>query len=262
MESGRRQLGEVGMNLVGQVVAWFADPANWSGPAGVPTRILEHLYYSGLALLVAILIAVPIGALVGHTGRGGFLIVGFANGLRSLPDLGLLTLLVLLVGLGLIPVIVALTVLAIPALLAGTYAGVRNVDRSVVDAARGVGMREREVLVQVELPNALPLLLGGLRAATLQVVATTAIAAYVGRGGLGRFLIDGQSQHDYPQMAAGAVLIAVLALIVEAVLAGVQRAAVSPGLRPAKASPSGAKNQPPPGAAANRSAPEMAGVNP
>jgi osmoprotectant transport system permease protein len=251
------------MNIVAQVVAWFADPANWTGPGGVPTRLLEHLGYSALALLVAVVIALPIGTLVGHTGRGGFLIVGFANGLRSLPDLGLLTLLVLLVGLGLLPVVVALCVLAIPPLLAGTYAGVSNVDRSVVDAARGVGMREREVLLDVELPNALPLVLSGLRAATLQVVATTAIAAYVGKGGLGRYLIDGQSQHDYTQMAAGAVLIAVLALVVEGVLAAVQRSVVSPGLRDAssRARPP-AEPGSPSSTTSHQPAPEMAGVHP
>lgn len=214
---------------------WFTDPANWTGPGAVPVRVGEHLYYSALALLIGIVIAVPVGALIGHYGRGGFLVVGFANWLRSLPDLGLLILLVLLVGLHLISVIVALLVLAIPPLLGGTYAGVRNVDRAVVDAARGMGMRDREILLRVELPNALPLLLGGLRAAALQVIATTAIAAIAGFGGLGRYLIDGQAFHDYTQMAAGAVLIAVLALLVEGVLAGVQRVAVSPGVRPVAA---------------------------
>jgi osmoprotectant transport system permease protein len=154
-----------------------------------------------------------------------------ANWLRSLPDLGLLILLVLLLSLNLVPLILALLVLAVPPLLAGAYAGISNVDRAVVDAARGMGMREREILLKAELPNALPLLLGGLRAATLQVVATTAIAAYVSYGGLGRYLIDGKAQHDYTQMAAGAVLIAALALIVEGILATVQRVVVSPGLR-------------------------------
>ncbi|MDT7634100.1 MAG: osmoprotectant transport system permease protein, partial [Pseudonocardiales bacterium] len=125
------------MNIIG----WFTDPAHWSGPDGIPVRILEQLYYSALALVLAVVIAVPIGALVGHTGRGGFLIVGLANWLRSLPDFGLLILLVLLAGVHLIPVMVALLVLAIPPLLAGTYAGVSNVDSAVVDAARGVGMR-------------------------------------------------------------------------------------------------------------------------
>jgi osmoprotectant transport system permease protein len=218
------------MNLVVQIIQWFGDPAHWSGSGGVPARLAEHLFYSGLALLVAMLIALPIGALVGHTGRGGFVIVGLANGLRSLPELGLLTLLVLAMGIGLVPVTIALAVLGIPPLLAGTYAGVRNVDRAVVDAARGMGMRESQVLFKVEVPNALPLMLGGFRAASLQVIATAAVAAYVSFGGLGRFLIDGLRTRDYPQMAAGAVLVAVLALAVEAVLALVQRQIVSPGL--------------------------------
>jgi osmoprotectant transport system permease protein len=221
------------MNLVSQVIAWFANPAHWSGSGGIPVRLLEHLYYSGLAVLLGALIAVPIGALVGHTGRGGFLLVGLANGLRALPELGLLTLLVLLMGIGLVPVTLALAVLAIPPLLAGTYAGVHNVDRAVVDAARGMGMREREVLLRVALPNALPLMLGGLRAAALQVIATAAVAAFVSFGGLGRFLIDGLRSRDYPQMAAGAVLVAALALLVEAALALMQRGVVSPGLRAA-----------------------------
>ncbi len=219
------------MNLFSEVVAWFADPAHWTGTKGVPNRLFEHLQYSGLALAIAIVIAVPIGALVGHTGRGGFLVVGAANALRSLPELGVLILLVYVAGIGLLPVTVALVLLAVPPLLAGTYAGVRNVDRSVVDAARGMGMHERDILLRVELPNALPLLIGGLRTATLQVIATTAIAAFVSLGGLGRFLIDGLGILDYTQMAAGAVLVAALALVVEAVLAGVQRLVVSPGLR-------------------------------
>ncbi|WP_445188258.1 ABC transporter permease [Pseudonocardia sp. Cha107L01] len=247
------------MNIIG----WFTDPAHWSGPDGIPVRVLEQLYYSALALVLAVVIAVPIGALVGHTGRGGFLIVGLANWLRSLPDFGLLILLVLLAGVHLIPVMVALLVLAIPPLLAGTYAGVSNVDSAVVDAARGVGMREREVLLQVELPNSLPLLLGGLRAATLQVIATTAIAAYVGYGGLGRYLIDGLHRHIYVEMAAGAVLVAVLALVVEGVLAAVQHAVVSPGLRAVSTRtrpPTDPKNEPPRAAAPDRPTPDMAGV--
>jgi osmoprotectant transport system permease protein len=127
-------------------------------------------------------------------------------------------------------------ILALPPILAGTYAGVRNVDGAVVDAAKGMGMRGSTVLWKVELPNALPLILGGVRSATLQVIATATIAAYVGLGGLGRFVIDGNnsgagSPNGYPQMAAGAIVIAALALVVEGVLEVVQRVAVSPGLR-------------------------------
>lgn len=219
------------MNILGEVIAWFATAANWTGSGGVPVRMAEHLYYSALALLIGLVIALPLGALVGHTGRGGFAVVGFSNGLRALPELGLLVLLVLLMGIGLLPVVVALSVLAVPPLLAGAYAGVRNVDRSVVDAARGMGMRESQVLFKVELPNALPLIFGGVRSAALQVIATAAVAAFVSYGGFGRYLIDGQRQQDYAQMVAGALLIAALALLVEGVLALVQRSAVSPGLR-------------------------------
>jgi osmoprotectant transport system permease protein len=218
------------MNILGDVVAWLTMSEHWTGAGGVPVRLLEHLYYSGLAMLLGLVVAVPIGVAVGHTGRGSFFVVGVANGLRALPELGLLILLVLSMGIGLLPVVLALTVLAIPPVLAGTYAGVRNVDRAVVDAARGMGMRESQVLFKVELPNALPLVLGGVRSGALQVIATAAVAAYVSYGGLGRYLIDGLRQQDYPQMVAGAVLIAVLALLVEAVLALLQRAIVSPGL--------------------------------
>jgi osmoprotectant transport system permease protein len=219
------------VNFFSLVVAWFADPENWSGTTGVPNRLLEHMQYSVIAVAIAVVIAVPVGAFIGHTGRGGFFVVGVANGLRALPELGIVMLMVLAIGISLVSVVVALVILAVPPLLAGAYAGVRNVDRSVVDAARGMGMRERDVLLKVELPNALPLVFGGLRSAMLQVIATAAIAAFVSFGGLGRYLIDGLGVQDYTQMAAGAVLVAVLALAVEAILAGVQRLVVSPGLR-------------------------------
>lgn len=218
-------------NLVEQVLSWLGDPEHWTGYGSVPVRVVEHLAYSGQALLLAAVVAVPLGVWVGHTRRGGFLVVGLANGLRALPELGLLTLLVLVVGIGLLPVVVALAVLGVPPLLAGSYAGVRNVDPAAVDAARGMGMRGTQILLRVELPNALPLLLGGLRAAALQIIATAAVAAYVSFGGLGRYLIDGLSTRDYPQMAAGAVLVAALALLVEGLFALVQRQVVSPGLR-------------------------------
>ena len=216
------------MNLL---FSYLLDPAHWSGPTGIPVRLLEHLAYSVLAVGLGAVVAVPLGALIGHTQRGELAVVGLANGLRALPELGLLTLLVLLLGIQLLPVVVALAVLAVPPLLAGTYSGVRNVDPGAVDAARGMGMRERQILLKVELPSALPLVLGGLRAAFLQVIATAAVAAYVSFGGLGRFLIDGLKSLDYPQMAAGAILVALLALAVEGALALVQRAVVSPGLR-------------------------------
>jgi osmoprotectant transport system permease protein len=176
------QAGDGG-DRVNAAFDWLFDPAHWSGPTGFPARILEHLGYTGLTVLIAALIAVPLGAVIGHTGRGTFLVAGLSNGLRALPELGLLTFLVLLTYVGLLPVVISLVILALPPILAGTYAGIRNVDRSVVDAAHGMGMRGSTVLVQVELPNALPLIIGGIRSATLQVIATATIAAYVSDGG-------------------------------------------------------------------------------
>jgi osmoprotectant transport system permease protein len=220
------------VNLLG----YLSNPANWSGTQGIPVRLVEHLGYTALTLLVAVVIAVPLGAWIGHTGRGGFLVVGMANGLRALPTLGLLVLIVGATGLGLLGPITALVILAVPPILAGTYAGVRNVDPAVVDAARGMGMRGREVLLGVELPNALPLIIGGIRSSVLQVISTATIAAYVALGGLGRYIIDGLAVRDFPQMIAGSLLVALLAIVVDLLLAGLQKLLVSPGLRVAPAS--------------------------
>ncbi|HEX8518388.1 MAG TPA: ABC transporter permease [Pseudonocardia sp.] len=219
------------------ILSYLFDPENWSGSTGIPDRLVEHLGYTVLTLVIALLIAIPVGAWIGHTGRGGFVVVGLANGLRALPTLGLLVLIVGATGLGLLGPIAALVILAVPPILAGTYAGVRNVDAAVVDAARGMGMRGREVLFGVELPNALPLIIGGVRSAVLQVVSTATIAAYVALGGLGRFIIDGLAVRDFPQMVAGSVLVALLAIVADLLLAGLQRLLVSPGLRAAPASP-------------------------
>jgi osmoprotectant transport system permease protein len=218
-------------------LSYLFDPQSWVGSQGVPARLVEHLGYTALTLLIAVVIAVPIGAWIGHTGRGGFLVVGVANGLRALPTLGLLVLIVGAIGLGLLGPIVALVILAVPPILAGTYAGVRNVDAAVVDAARGMGMHEREVLLGVELPNALPLIIGGIRSAVLQVISTATIAAYVALGGLGRYIIDGLAVRDFPKMVAGSLLVALLAIVADLLLAGLQKLLVSPGLRAAPAVP-------------------------
>src|SRR5689334_4294040 len=191
-------------------------------------RLLEHLGYTLLTLLIAAVIAVPLGAFVGHTGKGGFVIVGLSNVLRALPTTAVLILVVLWAGLGDFPVSVALVLLAIAPIMAGTYAGIRAVDPVTVDAARGVGMREPGVLLNVEIPNALPLIFGGFRGAALQVVATATIAAYTGAGGLGRFVFDGLALQEFGQMLAGAVLVALLAVLVDLGFAGLQRLTVSP----------------------------------
>lgn len=221
--------------IVSDTVAWFGDGSNWSGSTGVPARLAEHLQYAGLALLIACVVALPVGALIGHTGRGGLVVVGLTNALRALPTLGLVIIVVVLTSVSLVPVLFSLVVLAVPPVLAGAYAGVQAVDPAVVDAARGVGMREREVLVQVEVPNALPLIFGGVRSAALQLVSTATIAAFVSFGGLGRYIIDGLAVRDFTVVLAGAVLVAALAIVVDLLLAGVQRLVVPRGLRASRA---------------------------
>ncbi|BBX64010.1 ABC transporter permease [Mycobacterium saskatchewanense] len=207
------------MNFVGQAVSYLLTADNWTGPVGLAARIVEHVEYTAIAVGASILIAVPIGLIIGHTGRGTLLVVGAVNSLRSLPTLGVLLLGVLLFGLGMGPPLVALTLLGVPPLLAGTYAGVAGVERTVVDAARAIGMTEAQVLLRVEAPNALPLILGGLRNATLQVVATTTVAAYASLGGLGRYLIDGIKEREFQLALVGALMVAVLALALDGLLA-------------------------------------------
>jgi osmoprotectant transport system permease protein len=223
--------------VISELVAWLTDPAHWSGPEGIPQRLLEHLGYSLLALAIAALIGIPLGMYIGHTGRGTFLVAGLANALRALPTLGLLILVTLPLisrlpgNLGfLVPSIAVLVVLAVPPILTSTYAGVQGVDLAAKDAAYGMGMTGQEVLTKVEAPCALPLVFSGLRSAMLQIVATATIAAYVGLGGFGRYVLDGLAVRDYSQMLAGAVLVAALAVVVEVVLAGAQRLTVPRGL--------------------------------
>jgi osmoprotectant transport system permease protein len=207
------------MNFLTQALSYLFTADNWLGPVGLAARTLEHLEYTAAAVAVSALVAVPLGLIVGHTGRGTLVVVSLVNALRALPTLGVLLLAVLLWGLGLVPPIVALMLLGIPPLLAGTYAGVSAVDRSVVDAARSMGMSELRVLFRVEVPNALPLIMGGLRTATLQVVATATVAAYASLGGLGRYLIDGIKVRQFHIALVGALMVVALALILDGVLA-------------------------------------------
>jgi osmoprotectant transport system permease protein len=209
------------------IFQWLTDPANWSGPGGIPTRILEHLGYAAVSLLISAAIAIPLGIAVGHSGRAKW----------AVPSLGLLFAVALWLGPKIannlayvIPSVIVLVLLAVPPILSGTYAGIEGVDPAARDAAKGMGMRGSEVLRRVEIPCALPLMLSGLRSATLQVIATATIAASISLGGLGRFLIDGLSVSDYAQMAGGAILVALLALVIDGLLSLVQRAVVSPGL--------------------------------
>jgi osmoprotectant transport system permease protein len=216
------------VNFIIDAFAFILDPANWAGTTGIGARLNQHLYITGLSVLFAAVIAVPLGLLIGHTGRARGAVIGITGAARALPTFGVMTLFVLIgigfgAGLSLTPVIVVLVVLAIPPLLAGAYAGVEAVDRLTVDAARAQGMTEWQILTRVELPLALPLLVGGLRSATLQVVATATIAAYVAQGGLGRYLIEGIQSRDYLRAVIGAVLVAALALLLDGLLAALQR---------------------------------------
>lgn len=209
--------------VFGEALSWLASASRWHGQDGVPNRFGEHVGYTALTVAIAIVLAVPLGLWIGHTGRLRGLAIVLTGSLRALPTLGLLTLVVIWRGIGLTPPITALVVLAVPPLLAGAYAGVEAVDRRTVDAARGMGMTEWQVLTQVEVPLGLPLLLGGLRSAVLQVVATATVAAYVGLGGLGRYIIDGIAVQDYPQTLAGSLLVVVLALALDGAFALLQR---------------------------------------
>lgn len=222
------------------LLRWLTDPANWTGDGGLLERIVEHLRYTVTAVVGAALVALPLGLAIGHTGRGATVAVGIANAMRALPTLGVITLLSLQLGIlreG--PVLLGLGILAVPPILAGAYAGVQSVDRAAVDAAVGVGMTSWQRLWQVEVPIAMPLLLGGLRGAVLQVVATATVAAYVGLGGLGRPLLDGLRVTDYPRVAGAAVVVAVLALLLDLALAALQRSMVPRGLRLASRTVSG-----------------------
>lgn len=219
------------MELILAMWDWFAQPEVWRGPAGIPTRLAEHAGYSTLALALAALVAIPVGLLTGHTGRGGFLAVTLANVARALPTMGVLLLVVLLAGIGLVPVLVALVALAVPPILVNTYEGVRGVEAQLRDAALGMGMRGWQVLLRLEMPVALPLVLVGMRTAAIQVVATATIAAYVGVGGLGRYIFDGQSSQQYDMMIGGVLLVVLLAVVVTSVFSLARRFLVAPGVR-------------------------------
>ncbi|GAA3603930.1 ABC transporter permease subunit [Marihabitans asiaticum] len=222
--------------MIGTILDWLLSAQTWQGDDGILARLLEHIGYTLLVVVIAAAIAIPLGLWVGHTGRGRWLVSG-ANAVRAVPTLGLLFALVLWLGPRLsgelyfvLPSVLVLVLLAVPPILSGTYSGVAAVDPAARDAARGMGMTGRQVLRDVELPCALPLILSGLSSAMLQVVATATIAAYVGLGGLGRFIIDGLAVQDYAQTAGGAILVALLALVLEGLMAAIQRLVVSPGL--------------------------------
>jgi osmoprotectant transport system permease protein len=210
---------------------WLSASQQWHGTGGIPDRLWQHLYYSAASLLVAAALAIPLGLFIGHTGRGAFLAVNLANAWRSIPTLGLLVLATLSLGFSPLAWLIPLVVLAIPPILVNAYEGVAGIDPGLTDAARGMGMTSWQLLRKVEVPVSLPLIMLGLRTGAIFTVSTATIAAYIGEGGLGRYIIDGLASRDYGQVAGGAALVVVLALAVQALFAGLRWLVVPAGLR-------------------------------
>ncbi len=212
---------------------FFTDPSSWSGPNGIPTRFLQQIEISAIAMLIAMAIALPLGVFLGHKQKGAFVAVGAGNVGRAIPTFGILMIFAAWapVGVGNTAAILALIIFAIPPLLTNAYIGIRDVDEEIRGAARGMGFSGMLMLRKVELPNAVPLISAGVRTATVQVVATASLAALVGGGGLGAYVVEGFAIQDNTLLIAGAILTAVLAIATELVLSFIQRRATPKGLR-------------------------------
>lgn len=220
------------MSAVREMVDWFGAGENWAGSDGAVHRILQHLALTGISLLIAAAIAVPVGVWLGHIGRGGGLAGNVSNVARAVPTFAVLVLLAVgPLGLGNRSVVVSLVLFALAPLLTNSFVGVDGVDRDVRESAKAMGMTGWQVLLRTELPLAVPLLMTGIRIATVQVVATATIAALIGGGGLGRLVVDGFTTQDDGMLLAGAVLVGALALLLDGLLALAQRA-VDPLRRP------------------------------
>src|SRR5213594_3089944 len=219
------------MDFLGRVLAWLTDLAHWSGTDGIPTRLGEHLHLSVEAVAIGAAIALPIGIALGHYGRLGNLAISVSNLGRALPSYGILVTAFQVFGLGDAPVILALTALAIPPMVTNTYVALREVDPDVRDAARGMGYRELTQILRVELPLAVPLIMAGVRTSAVQVVATPTLAALIAGGGFGTYIVTGIATQNYAETAAGALLVAALALATEVLLAAAQRLLVPRGIR-------------------------------
>jgi osmoprotectant transport system permease protein len=241
------------VNLVTATAAWLTNPAQWAGQFGIPNRLLEHVLIASISLAIALLLALPAGLAIGHTGRGAGVAASVANLGRSLPSLAVIAIAIPVtvlidpvVGGAFLPTLVAMVVLAVPPILVNAYTGIAEVDRDLVEAGRGMGMREREILAGIELPVALPVVLGGIRSAAVQIVATATLGAIFGGGGLGRFLVDGIAQKDDGQVFGGVLLVAALAIATEVAVSLLQRVARSPGLRRGGRGPAVGIAPPPP----------------
>ncbi|MEU9861116.1 ABC transporter permease subunit [Streptomyces sp. NPDC047971] len=215
------------MNTLSATWEWLTSGANWSGDNGVRNRLVEHLVLTVVCLALSCVIALPVALVLGHLGKGGALAVNLSNVGRAVPTFAVLVLLLLspVGAYGDWPTIIALVLFAVPPLLTNAYVGMRGVDADVVRAARGMGMTGPQTMFRVEVPLALPLILTGVRIAAVQLVATATVAALAGGGGLGRIITAGFNLASTPQVVAGAVLVALFALVVELVFVGAQRLA-------------------------------------
>ncbi|SDH16523.1 ABC transporter permease [Agrococcus jejuensis] len=222
------------MEFLLSAIAWIFAPEQWAERAlyPVPVRLVEHLWISLLCVVIAAVVALPLGCWIGHTGKGRQAVIAITSAARAAPALGVLFLLVMVLTgpLGtrpaqLVGCVVALAILAIPSILAGAYSGIEGVDRVTIDAARASGMTEWQILTKVELPLAAPVIVGGLRSAVLMVIATATIASFAGLSGLGLIIAAGINLNDYDLMLGASLLVAVLAIVVDLLLALVQRAA-------------------------------------
>lgn len=224
------------MDFLGEVAAWFADPAHWSGPAGIPNRVVQHVQLSAFAIVAAAVVALPSGAWLGHVRRGGLLALSIVNIGRAIPSFAIVAVALpitirLGLGFGFWPTWLAVFLLAMPPMFTNTYTAIREADPDAVSAARGMGLHERQVLLRVELPLGAPLIIAGMRVASVQVVATAPLGALVGWGGLGRFIIDGLAVRDFPQVFAGALLVALLAVVTEIAYGVAERIVLPRGVR-------------------------------
>ena len=220
------------MNLFTEAMAWLFAPERFTGSDSLQVRIGEHLFYTFVSLLIVAVIAIPLGYFIGHTGRGREIAIGISGAARAIPSFGLILLLVLLIGVTQKPLaaFVAFVLLGIPSVLAGAYSGLEAVDRRVTDAARAVGMTEWQILWKVEIPLGLPLLIGGLRSAALQIVATVTLAAFIGLGGVGGYIIAGLALRKFDQMLGAALVIVALALVLDGIFAVAERLVVPRGV--------------------------------
>ncbi len=224
------------MAFLAAVAAWLTDPLHWQGSDGIPTRVMEHLELSAAATAIAVLLALPLGIYLGHSRRFGFSAVNAANVGRALPSLALIALALpvsfaLGLGLGFWPTLIALVPLGIPPILTNSLTSVREVDRDVVDAARGMGLSGWQLLFQIEIPIAAPIVIAGVRNAAVAIVATATLGAVVAGGGLGRYIVDGLARQEHERLFAGALLVALLAIVTELAFGVLERLAVSPGVR-------------------------------